>query len=163
MTPEELSALHSRAMTNATPWSPAAFADTLAAAGTFLYPAPPSSCEDVFAGDPERRGQRPDPARSAGFILGRVLEDEAELLTLAVEPAFRRRGIGSAFLAAFEAEAGRRGATRAFLEVAETNAPALALYLGAGWKEAGRRPGYYPRQGTDPESALILVKTIGVP
>ena len=163
MTPEELSALHSRAMTNATPWSPAAFTDTLAAAGTFLCPVPRSSLEDVCTGAQERPGQRPGPARGAGFLLGRVLEDEAELLTLAIEPALRRRGLGRALLAAFEAEATSRGATSAFLEVAETNAPALALYSGAGWTEAGRRPGYYPREGTDPESALILVKTIGVP
>ena len=89
------------------------------------------------------------------LALGREIAGEAELLTLAVAPAGRRAGTGAALLAAFEAEARTRGARDAFLEVADDNAPARALYARAGWREVGRRPGYYA--GVD---ALTLHKAL---
>ncbi|MDP3371055.1 MAG: ribosomal-protein-alanine acetyltransferase, partial [Brevundimonas sp.] len=52
--------------------------------------------------------------------------------------------------------AATRGATRLFLEVAEDNMAALALYAGAGFVEAGRRPGYYARPHGRPRDALVL-------
>ena len=96
--------------------------------------------------------------RLRGFALGSVAAEEAELLTLAVDPTIRRRGVGRWLLSAFETEAIGRGAHKGFLEVADDNAAALALYFAAGWEEAGRRPGYYPRPGSNPASALILRK-----
>ncbi|MBE0452686.1 GNAT family N-acetyltransferase [Roseovarius autotrophicus] len=79
-----------------------------------------------------------------GFALGRVIADEAELLTLATDPDCRRQGRARACLSAFAAEARARGAVTAFLEVAEDNTAALALYKGAGFTEIARRAGYYP-------------------
>lgn len=79
-----------------------------------------------------------------GLILLRVAADEAEILTLAVDLARRRAGIGRALLASGVAEAGRRGALRLFLEVAEDNGPARALYAADGFAEIGRRRAYYP-------------------
>lgn len=81
--------------------------------------------------------------RPAGFLIGRTIADEAELLTLAVSPQARRQGIGRGLLAEFHDMARQRGATEAFLEVASDNAPARALYLGRGWAEAGQRRNYY--------------------
>lgn len=86
--------------------------------------------------------------QTAGFLLGRVIADEAELLTLAVDPDARRQGIGRALTSEFAAEAARHGARLAFLEVAADNRAAIALYQAQGWQEAGRRPGYYG-PGTD--------------
>ena len=163
MHPDALAALHARAMVHGTPWSAAAFADTLAASGVFLLPVPPSSSGKYFGGGTEGRGQRPHAAPDTGFVLGRALGDEAELLTIAVDPSCRRQGLGRTLLSAFEAEAERRGAASAFLEVAEDNAAALALYLGTGWAEAGRRRGYYTRVGADPMNALVLRKSIWDP
>ncbi len=88
-----------------------------------------------------------------GFLLGRVAAGEAELLTLVVAPAARRRGTARTLLAAFESGARKRDAATAFLEVSADNAAARALYAGAGWREAGLRRGYY--EGVD---ALILRK-----
>jgi len=65
--------------------------------------------------------------------------DEAEILNIAVDPAFRRRGVASALLTAVCQQA--RGTV--FLEVAEPNSPAIALYRKFGWEDAGLRAGYY--------------------
>lgn len=96
----------------------------------------------------------------SAFALGRVVVDEAELLTLATAPEARRQGLGRATLAAFETQAMARGATSIFLEVAEDNAPALALYRGAGFAEDSRRTGYYDRACGGRVDALILVKRV---
>lgn len=76
----------------------------------------------------------------AGFCSWRqTASDEAELLNLAVDPAFRRRGVGRALLEALE----KAVAGAIFLEVAENNSAARALYRGAGWEDVALRKGYY--------------------
>ena len=81
--------------------------------------------------------------RPQGFLLGRSVSDEAELLTLAVAPEARRMGVARALLAEFAHTSHARGAREAFLEVASDNAPAIALYASAGWQRAGTRRDYY--------------------
>jgi len=129
-TAARLAALHATAFPS--PWDAAAFEALLGQAGVFPL-------ED------------PD-----GFILMRAVADEAEILTLAVRPSARRRGVGAGLVR----EAGRlsaeRGATRLFLEVAADNAAALSLYRAAGFVEAGRRPGYYAGADGGRRDALIL-------
>jgi len=83
-----------------------------------------------------------------GMILTRAVVDEAEILTLAVHPGQRRRGIGSALLGAAKERAGGLGATAVFLEVAVTNDAARSLYAAHGFAEAGLRRRYY-WDGTD--------------
>lgn len=92
----------------------------------------------------------------AGMILGRVVADEAEILTLAVDPGQRRRGVGSALLSAAMTRAAGLGATIMFLEVAVTNDAARALYAAHGFTVAGVRRRYY----TDGTDALILRSTL---
>ena len=94
------------------------------------------------------------------FALGRVAADEAELLTLATDPDHRRKGLGRSTLTAFEAEAAARGATRVFLEVAQSNTPAIALYTSQGYGQTGARPGYYRAPHGAPVDALILSKSL---
>jgi ribosomal-protein-alanine N-acetyltransferase len=78
--------------------------------------------------------------RPAGFCSWRQsAPDEAEILNIAVDPEFRRRGVASALLNTVCQKA--RGTI--FLEVAEPNAAAIALYTKHGWECAGLRPGYY--------------------
>ena len=126
MTPEALAALHARCFVRPPPWTARAFAALLASPGVFLL--------THSAGDPP-----PAP----GFLLGRAVAGEAEVLTLAIDPAVRRAGAGRALIAAFLAEARQRDAREAFLEVASDNDAALGLYAATGWHAAGRRPGYY--------------------
>lgn len=135
------------------PWSACEFSDLLARPGVFLAKPPP----EVRA----LRGKGPDEAsvRFHGFALGRVAADEAELLTIAVDPGHRRQGIGSTCCAAFEAEAKSRGAERAFLEVAATNEPALRLYLASGWISHGCRDAYY-RTPTGRADAILMSKSL---
>ena len=140
MSPDDLARLHAAAFTEPRPWTAAEFAALLAAPGVFLLTAP--------------------NALLMGRTLGPGPGAEAELLTLAVHPDARRRGRARTLLACFDAEAAARGADRAFLEVMATNAPALALYRGAGWREAGRRPGYYRAPDGAPVDAVILDKAL---
>jgi len=78
--------------------------------------------------------------RIAGFAVARRLtEGESELLNLAVDPAFRRRGIGRGLVA--QLTASYTGTL--WLEVRETNEAARKLYRTLGFCEAGQRPEYY--------------------
>lgn len=79
----------------------------------------------------------------AGFLIARRAADEAEILTLGVVPAYRRRGLARALLQRAAEDLRRSGATQLFLEVDEGNEAALALYRALGAAPAGRRPGYY--------------------
>ena len=84
---------------------------------------------------------RLDP--EGGFVLARVAADEAEILTLAVAPERRRRGIARALVGEARAVAAAMGAPHMLLEVAADNAAALALYGSLGFSPVGRRRGYY--------------------
>lgn len=95
----------------------------------------------------------------AGFALARVVAGEAEILTLGVRPEARRRGLGRRLLDAALAQAARRGADQVFLEVAEDNAEARALYSRAGFTVVGRRPGYYRRRDAT-VAALVLARPV---
>lgn len=95
-----------------------------------------------------------------GFILVRAVTDEAEVLTLAVDPRHRRHGLGRALLEAGIAACHAAGATRLFLEVAEDNAAARALYAAAGFAPCGRRPGYYLRGDDTRVAGLILERAL---
>ena len=91
-------------------------------------------------------------APAGGMILARVAADEAEVLTLAVDPAVQRRGLARALLEQALATAQQRGADAMFLEVASGNGPGRALYAAAGFTTVGCSRGYYP----DGSDALVL-------
>ncbi len=95
-----------------------------------------------------------------GCALLRVAGGEAELLTLAVAPEARRRGVGGALLDRCLAEAAAAGADRLHLEVGAANAGALALYARAGFAETGRRRGYYAGPAGR-EDALLMSRATG--
>ena len=78
-----------------------------------------------------------------GFLIVRSAGDEAELLTLAVDPACRRLGLASALLAAATGALRGVGSKRLFLEVDQGNSAARGLYQSLGAVVVGRRPRYY--------------------
>lgn len=100
-------------------------------------------------------------AEPGGFIMVRVAADEAEILTLAVEPERRRRGIGLALIRAACHEAERHGAEAIFLEVALDNEAALKVYDRARFEKVAVRPHYYPRPGGRKVDAQILSRPLG--
>lgn len=131
-----LAALHAQAFPHE-PWDAAALAGMLATPGTTALTAA------AGGGD------------LAGFILLRVVLDEAEVLTICVSESARRRGLGAALLQAARDAATAGGAAALYLEAAADNVSALALYRSAGFAEAGRRRGYY-RRGAEKIDALVM-------
>lgn len=96
-----------------------------------------------------------------GFALARSAAEEAELLTLAVRPPARRRGLARALMAALlDALAGGSVETL-FLEVGEDNAAARALYDGLGFRPVARRPGYYRRPVGDADALVLAIAPAG--
>ncbi|HEY8268157.1 MAG TPA: GNAT family N-acetyltransferase [Xanthobacteraceae bacterium] len=83
--------------------------------------------------------------RIVGFILSRRAADEAEILTVAVLPAERGRGLASSLVRRHLSRLAALGVARLFLEVEDGNRPALRLYERAGFSQVGRREGYYAK------------------
>jgi len=91
-----------------------------------------------------------------GMAICRVVAEEAELLTVAVDPAHRRRGAGRRLLGAVIDRVTGDGARALFLEVAADNPGARALYELLGFTTAGRRAGYYARRGQPAVDAFMM-------
>ena len=134
---QDLAALHAAAFDH--PWDAAALQALLAGPGVIAL------------------------ADADGFILIRVVADEAEILTLAVAPGARRQGLGRRLVEVAARQAAGQGAASLFLEVAADNAAALALYQGAGFEPVGRRSGYYPRSGGLAVDAMVLKRPLNPP
>ena len=94
------------------------------------------------------------------FLLGRVSAGEAEILTVAVDPACRRQGHGRRLVDAAIEVARDQGAEMIFLEVAADNAPAIGIYHAAGFQLVGKRPGYYHRAEGSRADALVMKLTL---
>jgi [ribosomal protein S18]-alanine N-acetyltransferase len=90
------------------------------------------------------------------LILARTVADEGEILTLGTLPAARRKGLANGLLRATLQEVGLRGARRLFLEVGESNQPALGFYSRLGFHKIGTRPAYYAAKTGRAAGALIL-------
>jgi ribosomal-protein-alanine N-acetyltransferase len=100
-------------------------------------------------------------SRLAGFIMSRIVEDEAEILSVAVDHRQRGRGLARKLLDLHLRRLAGLGARTVFLEVGEDNGPAIRLYNRAGFREIAQRPNYYPRPGAKPAAALVLRRDIG--
>ena len=131
--------LHALAFPDA--WSPSAFFGTLSTLGAF-------GCLAI-------EGEAP-----IGMVVASAAGDEAEILTLAVAPAARGRGVGRALMEAAQQAACKRGARTMFLEVADNNLGARALYAALGFTQAGLRKGYYTSGVGSPRDALVLRRCI---
>jgi len=96
-----------------------------------------------------------------GFILARAAGGEAEILTLAVVPSARGRGHGRALVRAAAHHAAGLGASALFLEVADDNIAAQALYRGAGFAPVGRRKAYYGGRDADVLKVILPLSDSG--
>ena len=133
---KDFASLHAACFTLPRPWSEAEFTALLAQPGVFAI------------------------GTAKGALLGRVVADEAELLTLAVDPAERRKGLGQSLVLAFHKKAIDHSALTAFLEVAARNRAARALYEQSGWQEAGLRRAYYRGAAGEVDDAVIMTRRL---
>jgi tRNA threonylcarbamoyladenosine biosynthesis protein TsaB len=130
--PSLLAGLHAQAF--ARPWDAASLQSLLAGPGVFAF------------------------AAASGFVLARAAAGEAEILTLAVIPSARGRGLGRDLMQAAAAHAVTLGARTLFLEVGADNPAALALYNGLGFTRAGSRKGYYSDSHSQVGSDALVLK-----
>jgi [ribosomal protein S18]-alanine N-acetyltransferase len=93
----------------------------------------------------------------AGLALCRVAADEAELLTIAVRPAHRRKGVARRLLAAVVDHVRKSGARTLFLEVGVDNPAARSLYEAQGFRAVGERRAYYQR-GQGPAADGVVMR-----
>jgi [ribosomal protein S18]-alanine N-acetyltransferase len=139
---QELSDLHGGLFKD-TPWDVTAFN------GLLSHPASTSLVARIG-----------NPPQSIGFVIGRLAADEAEVVTLGVGAPWQRHGVGRRLIEGFARAAKRAEAKRLFLEVAADNVPATVMYSRLGFKEVGRRKGYYQRTAGAPMDALQLAMTL---
>ncbi len=139
---DELARLHASLLDEG--WDAASFKELLADPGALAFAAGPGV------------GSAETGRPAWGFIIGRVAADEAEVLVLGVARERQRLGIGGRLVERMCRAAARRGARRLYLEVAESNVAARALYARLDFKENGRRRGYYVRTDAPAEDAINL-------
>ena len=130
-----LSTLHGRCFDET--WEEAALTRLLAMPGAFAFLAE-------------------EDASPTGFILCRGAGDECEVISLAVLPGFRRKGVATALLARALDEAGKGGVKKIFLEVAEDNAAGRSFYEALKFEAVGRREKYYKSTAGERRDALIM-------
>jgi ribosomal-protein-alanine N-acetyltransferase len=97
--------------------------------------------------------------RLIAFIMSRAATDEAEILSVAVARPHRGGGLAGRLLRMHLSRLAARGVRAVFLEVEDGNTPAISLYRRAGFRQVGRREGYYPGHA-GPAAALVLRRDI---
>jgi ribosomal-protein-alanine N-acetyltransferase len=131
-----------------------AYAPALAALHKTAFPSAPWDARS-FASLLSQPGMLALIDERGGFILLRMVADEAEIITIGVTTP--RQGIGRTLAQAAFAHAARRHITKIHLEVAAGNTPARTLYAALGFTQTGTRRAYYP----DGSDALTL--TVNLP
>jgi [ribosomal protein S18]-alanine N-acetyltransferase len=96
----------------------------------------------------------------AGFAMLRLLGDDAELMTIAVDPKYRGKGVGKALMQACFEDLRMTPSRRMILEVATDNPAAIKLYDNLGFKTLSERKGYYARPDGQPATALVMARQL---
>jgi ribosomal-protein-alanine N-acetyltransferase len=98
--------------------------------------------------------------KKRGFVLVRAAPGEAEILTLAVDPAHRREGVARDLVLNVLRTCPMLNLEHLFLEVAADNEAASRLYAGLGFEEVGRRKAYYTRGEAPPVDAVVMKRHV---
>jgi len=136
MTPAEMAVLHRAEPTGQRAWSEAEFSAMLSAGNALSV-----TCD-------------------AGFAVGQVIVDEAELFLIMTKPEHRKQGVGHRILATFEQQAFQNAVRRIILEVAGTNEAALALYSANGYQQIAVRKNYYTFPNGSHADAIVMEKCL---
>jgi len=144
------------------PWTPEMFADEVAQPPeSRLYLIAEADAGDGGVADGDIvSGRGAECGRAMAGYAGLMFipgGKQADVLTIAVRPAYWGQGIGSALLGALLDAARDRGCTEVFLEVRADNPRAHGLYLRRGFEELGVRRGYYQPSGVD---AIVMRKDL---
>jgi ribosomal-protein-alanine N-acetyltransferase len=134
--PAAMAATHAAAFQNSRPWSETEFSELTSS--KFCFAAGDKRC----------------------FALVRVIADEAELLTIATHPDYRRQGLARAVMAQWQSRAHQKSASTAFLEVAADNHAAIRMYLSCGFQQSGVRRGYYARKNASAVDARLFLRQL---
>ena len=136
MTPFEMAKLHLASGSLTRPWSESEYKNLLATdTNRFFYV-------------------------ESGFLVGRLISPDAEILNVIIHPDYRRLGKASKLIGMFEKEAKDAGSSRCFLEAAESNSSAKKLYNALGYLKVGQRINYYKFIDGRKDDAAILSKEI---
>lgn len=129
-------------------------------AGTFSRPWTDGEFQDMVSQNTVFgfvvRELRFGKGRILGFVMARAAAGEAEILTIAVAPAWQGHGLGRKLMDAVLAKAHSDRVEAVFLEVDETNEPAIALYRRLGFFRVGGRPDYYRDTAGRATAALVM-------
>ena len=134
MTPAEMAQLHRAEPTGQRAWSEAEFSTILSTSNALSV-----TCD-------------------AGFAVGQVILDEAELFLIMTKPEHRKQGVGHRILALFEQQAFQNAVRRIILEVADTNEAARALYSANGYQQIAVRKNYYTFPNGSHADAIVMEK-----
>jgi ribosomal-protein-alanine N-acetyltransferase len=94
--------------------------------------------------------------KTVGFAVSRMAADEAEILSIAIDAAYRGRGLSRDLLLTHLGHLAGHGVRTIFLEVEENNQPARALYERAGFSVVGHRERYYRQASGEQLNALLM-------
>ena len=100
------------------------------------------------------------PKASVGFVMGQIAADDAEVLSMGVTKEWQANGLAKKLMEGLERALKRSGVKRLFLEVAEDNPSALAVYKTRGFAEITRRKAYYARTGGPAVDAIVMSKNL---
>lgn len=141
-TARELSGLHMRCFHGSEVWDPKEFLDV--------------------ASDSVRWGVYAETETDGPIGLAIMMDagEDCELLTIAVHPGFRAKGIGRYLLQFLEETAIERGMKRVLLDVAADNPDAIGLYTSEGFEQSGSRKAYYDRGDGIRIDAILMTKPI---
>lgn len=138
---ERLAQLHAQAFPPEEAWDNTAFAELLSQSSTRAFGL-------------ERASEL------STFILVQFVQPEAEILTLATAPRFKRLGLAQELVRSAESDLCQDGLEKWLLDVAADNLPAIAFYRKIGFEEDGRRAGYYNRLEGSRVDAILMSKRV---
>jgi len=98
-----------------------------------------------------------DGEKIVGYLFYSVVLDEMELVTVAVEERYRKKGIARRLIEEMLETAAINSVKKIFLEVRVSNASAQSLYKGFGFRDVSIRPKYYKDNNED---AIVMIKKI---
>lgn len=120
----------------------------------------PSAISDIARGSGGKLFIADMESACVGFALYRMVLDEVELMTIAVDPAQQGRKIGQSLMAAAEVNFMSAGVQSLFLEVRSDNEAAILLYEKVGFEQIGKRNNYYRLKNGSRVDALMFSKTV---